>query len=90
MPPGTNISSYYITAVFTTSDEGNAWLGVVEVHTLVYLAVCSLCIKHNMAHAFQIITGFLHKKFKDKIFKQFKVNIITSKCLKIGAFKNYG
>ena len=33
MPPGTNISSYYITAVFTTSDEGPAGLGVVEVRT---------------------------------------------------------
>ena len=89
MPPGTNISSYDITADFTTSDEGSAGLGVVEVHTLVYLAVCSLCIKHNMAHTFQIITSFL-QKIEDKIFKQFEVNIITSKCLKIGAFKNYG
>ena len=61
MPPGTNISSYYITTVFTTSDEGPAGLGVVEVHTLVYLAVCSLCIKHNMAHTFQITTSFLQK-----------------------------
>ena len=61
MPPGTNISSYYITAVFTTSDEGPAGLGVVEVNTLVHLAVCSSCIKHNMANTFQIITSFLQK-----------------------------
>ena len=62
MPPGTNISSYCITTVFTISDKGPTGLGDVKlclkyVHTSVYLAVCSLCSKHNVAQTFfQVIT----------------------------------